>query len=130
MYRAYCSAIERVTTFSTNFFYLYSLVILRSSLRCILEKWYRLVSFDHATFPHQEERTLEENCEQPDGRYRYVQKNLDEARTKDPMLKLIRFEKYGQRGQGICHVAIHHIQCVCRVHHIGYTNAYAEDYSR
>lgn len=93
MYRAYCSAIERVTTFSTNFFYLYSLVILRSSLRCILEKWYRLVSFDHATFPHQEERTLEENCEQPDGRYRYVQKNLDEARTKDPMLKLISDSK-------------------------------------
>lgn len=64
-----------------NFFnhFFYSLIILRSSLRCILEKWYRLVSFDHATFPHQEERTVEENCEQPDGRYRYVQKNLDEG---------------------------------------------------
>lgn len=53
------------------------------------------------------------------------------ARTKDPMLKLIS-EKYahGQRGQGISHVAIRHFQCVCMVHHIGYTNAYAEDYLR
>lgn len=59
---------------------------------------------------------LEENCEQPDGRYRYVQKNLDEGRgthERSYAEAHQRFEKYGQRGQGISHVAIRHFQCVC-----------------
>lgn len=78
---------------------------------------------------------LEENCEQPDGRYRYVQKNLDKGRgthERSYAEAHQRFEKYahGQRGQGISHVAIRYFQCVCRVHHIGYINAYGEDYSR